>query len=191
MVFAIQLIGSFLDLGFRFVNIPNYRTFNTRAFTAVNEIQHVFTNKTTGHPQRGHARFKWHRGRPGSPATILRCCGSDFYYAKKTENTSSAIAEGARGYLMKMESGNESLQAIATARDGKTFLSAKQAAQLPTDTITICSRDDWHRSDLLTCRERKEPNLISKGRTNRARLQSCCSSVSGPLTGISPTWRTN
>ena len=49
-----------------------------------------------------------------------------------------ALAAGAKGYLLKEDSGDELLQAIDRIRNGETYLSKKLASAFPSAIISIC-----------------------------------------------------
>ena len=57
---------------------------------------------------------------------------------KSEEFLSMALAAGAKGYLLKEDSGDELLQAIDRIRNGETYLSKKLASAFPSAIISIC-----------------------------------------------------
>ena len=68
---------------------------------------------------------------------------------KREEFLSLALAAGAKGYLLKEDSGNELLQAIDQIRKGQTYLSKKLANEFPSAIISICRGDHQPRSRCL------------------------------------------
>lgn len=88
-----------------------------------------------------------------------------------------ALAAGAKGYLLKEDSGNELLQAIEEIRKGQTYLSKKLANEFPSAIISICRGDHQPKSESLTHRERQVLQLIAEGNTDRQISDRLCISV--------------
>jgi DNA-binding NarL/FixJ family response regulator len=86
---------------------------------------------------------------------------------KSQEFLAMALEAGANGYLLKEDTGDELLQAIARLRTGRTFLSSTLANTLSTDIIAICRGNLTSRADPLTARERQILKLIAEGHTDR------------------------
>jgi DNA-binding NarL/FixJ family response regulator len=86
---------------------------------------------------------------------------------KSQEFLSMALEAGARGYLLKEDTGDELLHAITRIRAGRTFLSTTLANTLSTDIIAICRGNHETNADPLTARERQVLKLIAEGHTDR------------------------
>lgn len=86
---------------------------------------------------------------------------------KSLEFLSMALDTGAKGYLLKEDTGKELLQAIKEIRNGQTFLSPKLALEYPTEIINICRGQHKTEPDTLTHRERQVLKLIAEGNTDR------------------------
>lgn len=86
---------------------------------------------------------------------------------KSREFLSLALAAGAKGYLLKEDSGTELISAIREIRSGRTYLSAKLIQQFPTEILGICRGDLKAADDPLTRREREVLTLIAEGNTDR------------------------
>ena len=96
---------------------------------------------------------------------------------KREEFLSLALAAGAKGYLLKEDSGNELLQAIDQIRKGQTYLSKKLANEFPSAIISICRGDHQPKAESLTHRERQVLQLIAEGNTDRQISDRLCISV--------------
>ena len=96
---------------------------------------------------------------------------------KSEEFLSMALAAGAKGYLLKEDSGDELLQAIAQVRKGETYLSIKLASAFPAAIISICKGNHKAVPDLLTSRERQVLQMIAEGNTDRQISDQLCISV--------------
>jgi DNA-binding NarL/FixJ family response regulator len=96
---------------------------------------------------------------------------------KREEFLSMALAAGAKGYLLKEDSGEELLQAIDRIRQGQTYLSRKLANEFPAAIISICKGDHQTAGDPLTPRERQVLQLIAEGHTDRQISDRLCISV--------------
>jgi DNA-binding NarL/FixJ family response regulator len=96
---------------------------------------------------------------------------------KSEEFLSMALAAGAKGYLLKDDSGDELLQAIDRIRKGQTYLSRQLAADFPAAIISILQGDHRPASDPLTTRERHVLQLIAEGHTDRQISDQLCISV--------------
>ncbi len=86
---------------------------------------------------------------------------------KREEFLSMALAAGAKGYLLKEDSGDELLQAIEQIKAGKTYLSRALASAFPNAIIAICRGDHKAAPDPLTPRERHVLQLIAEGHADR------------------------
>lgn len=86
---------------------------------------------------------------------------------KNREYLSMAIAAGAKGYLLKENTGAELLVAIDQIRNGKTYLSPFLAQEFSIDLIDICDSTIQIQADPLTRREREVLKLIAEGNTSR------------------------
>ena len=96
---------------------------------------------------------------------------------KREEFLSMALAAGAKGYLLKEDSGDELLEAIASIRNGQTYLSKKLAGEYPSAIISICRGDPPAGQDPLTRRERQVLQMIVEGHTDRQISDKLCISV--------------
>jgi DNA-binding NarL/FixJ family response regulator len=96
---------------------------------------------------------------------------------KSEEFLSMALAAGAKGYLLKEDSGNELLQGIEQIRKGETYLSKKLAGAFPGAIISICRGTHKTVRDPLTPRERQVLQLIAEGNTARQISDQLCISV--------------
>lgn len=86
---------------------------------------------------------------------------------KTKEYLHLALSAGARGYLLKEDTGSELIHAINAIRNGKTYLSPLISKDLPDDLISICRGDGRLDSDPLTPRERQVLKLIAEGKTSK------------------------
>jgi len=86
---------------------------------------------------------------------------------KSQEFLAMALEAGARGYLLKEDTGDELLHAITRLRAGRTFLSTTLANHLSKDIIAICRGNHETHADPLTVRERQVLKLIAEGHTDR------------------------
>lgn len=86
---------------------------------------------------------------------------------KKKEYLHLALATGAKGYILKEDSGSELIQAIAAIRKGKTYLSPLFMKDMPEDLINLRSGDGARPYDPLTARERQVLKLIAEGKTSK------------------------
>jgi DNA-binding NarL/FixJ family response regulator len=96
---------------------------------------------------------------------------------KSEEFLSMSLEAGAKGYLLKEDSGDELLQAIDQIRKGKTYLSIKLASEFPSAIISICQGDFKAAPDPLTPRERQVLQMIAEGNTDRQISDQLCISV--------------
>lgn len=96
---------------------------------------------------------------------------------KSEEFLSMALSAGARGYLLKEDSGDELLSAIERIRKGETYLSRKLANQFPSAIISICRGNHKPAVDPLTARERQVLQMIAEGKTDREISETLCISV--------------
>ena len=96
---------------------------------------------------------------------------------KSEEFLSMALASGAKGYLLKEDSGDELLQAIDRIRNGETYLSKKLASAFPSAIISICKGTHSAPPNPLTPRERQVLQMIAEGHTDRQISDQLCISV--------------
>jgi len=96
---------------------------------------------------------------------------------KSEEFLSMALAAGAKGYLLKEDSGDELLQAIDQIRKGETYLSRKLASAFPSAILSICQGTHKAVPDPLTSRERQVLQMIAEGNTDRQISDLLCISV--------------
>ena len=96
---------------------------------------------------------------------------------KSEDFLSMSLEAGAKGYLLKEDSGDELLQAIDQIRKGKTYLSRKLASEFPSAIISICQGDFKAAPDPLTPRERQVLQMIAEGHTDRQISDRLCISV--------------
>jgi DNA-binding NarL/FixJ family response regulator len=86
---------------------------------------------------------------------------------KSSEFLSMALEVGAKGYLLKEDTGHQLLQAIQEIRNGRTYLSPKLSQEFPTEMIDICRGERKAGPSPLTHRERQILKLIAEGNTDR------------------------
>ena len=96
---------------------------------------------------------------------------------KREEFLSMALAAGAKGYLLKEDSGDELLQAIERIRKGQTYLSRRLANEFPGAIISICKGNHETAANPLSPRERQVLQLIAEGHTDRQISDRLCISV--------------
>ena len=96
---------------------------------------------------------------------------------KSEEFLSMSFAAGAKGYLLKDDTGDELLEAIKVVRKGGTYLSKKIAAEFPSAIISICRGEHKAVSNPLTPRERQVLKLIAEGNTDRQISEKLCISI--------------
>jgi DNA-binding NarL/FixJ family response regulator len=96
---------------------------------------------------------------------------------KREEFLAMALAAGARGYLLKEDTGEELLEAIDRIRQGRTFLSSKLVNAFPSDIISICRGTHGGGAAPLTQRERQVLQLIAEGLTDRQVSDKLCISL--------------
>ena len=96
---------------------------------------------------------------------------------KREEFLSMALSAGARGYLLKEDSGDELIEAINEIRHGRTYLSKKLAESFSSAIISICRGDQSPSPDPLTPRERQVLKLIAEGHIDRQISEKLCISV--------------
>lgn len=83
---------------------------------------------------------------------------------KKKEYLHLALATGARGYILKEDSGSELIQAIGEIRRGKTYLSPLFMKDVPADFIPTGYGSP---QEPLTAREKQVLQLIAEGKTSK------------------------
>ena len=86
---------------------------------------------------------------------------------KKKEYLHLALATGAKGYILKEDSGSELIQAIAEIRRGKTYLSRLFMKDVPADSIPSESSAPGSPQEPLTAREKQVLQLIAEGKTSK------------------------
>ncbi|MFH0727384.1 MAG: response regulator transcription factor [Pseudomonadota bacterium] len=86
---------------------------------------------------------------------------------KSSEFLSMALEVGAKGYLLKEDTGPQLLQAIQEIRNGRSYLSPKLSQEFSTEMIDICRGDRKASANHLTHRERQILKLIAEGNTDR------------------------
>jgi DNA-binding NarL/FixJ family response regulator len=86
---------------------------------------------------------------------------------KREEFLAMALAAGAKGYILKEDTGEELLLAIERVRQGRTYLSARLVNAFPSDIISICRGNHADGANPLTYRERQVLQLIAEGHTDR------------------------
>lgn len=96
---------------------------------------------------------------------------------KREEFLSMALTAGAKGYLLKEDSGDELLEAIDRIRNGRTYLSKKLASEFPSAIISICRGEPTAAMTPLSPRERQVLQLIVDGYTDRQISDKLCISV--------------
>ena len=96
---------------------------------------------------------------------------------KSEEFLSMALAAGARGYLLKEDSGDELLLAIDRIRKGETYLSKRLASAFHSTIISICKGTHKAVPGPLTPRERQVLQMIAEGKTDRQIGDQLCISV--------------
>ena len=96
---------------------------------------------------------------------------------KSEDFLSMALEAGAKGYLLKEDSGDELLQAIAQIRKGETYLSKKLASAFPSAILSICQGAHKAVPDPLTPRERQVLQMIAEGNTDLQISDQLCISV--------------
>ena len=96
---------------------------------------------------------------------------------KSEDFLSMSLEAGAKGYLLKEDSGDELLLAIERIRKGETYLSGKLAREFPSGIISICQGEFKAAPDPLTPRERQILQMIAEGHTDRQIGDRLCISV--------------
>jgi DNA-binding NarL/FixJ family response regulator len=86
---------------------------------------------------------------------------------KTKEYLHLALSAGAKGYLLKEDTGSELIHAIKAVRQGKTYLSPLFLEDLPDDLMGICRGSVQLTNDPLTPRERQIIKLIAEGKTSK------------------------
>ena len=86
---------------------------------------------------------------------------------KSREYLQKALAAGARGYVVKEDSGNELIHAIQTIRSGGSYLSPMMMKELADDPVGIFRNQTRLAEDPLTTREREILQLIADGKTSK------------------------
>ncbi|MFZ7126860.1 MAG: response regulator [Desulfobacterales bacterium] len=77
-----------------------------------------------------------------------------------------AVKAGAKGYLLKENSGTELIEAIRSIRNGGTYLSPLLLREMPEDLIGIFRNNVKFDDEPLSLRERQVIKLVAEGRTS-------------------------
>jgi two-component system response regulator NreC len=85
---------------------------------------------------------------------------------RKKEYLYHSFSAGAKGYVLKDDTGKELLNAIRTIRGGGVYLSSLLANELTYDFIKACSSDGKPPEETLTLRERETLKLVAEGKTS-------------------------
>jgi len=85
---------------------------------------------------------------------------------KRKEYLYHSLSAGAKGYLLKDDTGAELLSAIDTIRRGGVYLSSILADELTSDFVKICSGAIKPPQENLTMRERQILKLVAEGKTS-------------------------
>jgi DNA-binding NarL/FixJ family response regulator len=85
---------------------------------------------------------------------------------KKKEYLKMALAAGAKGYLLKENTAQELLEAIAAIRSGRTYLSGSLIEAFSTDIMDIFREIRTRETSPLTPREQQVLKLIADGYTS-------------------------
>lgn len=96
---------------------------------------------------------------------------------KNEEFLSLALAAGARGYLLKDDTGDELINAVQRIRKGGTYLSRTMANQFPSAIISICRGNHKAAFNPLTHRQRQVLQMIAEGKTDRQISESLSISI--------------
>lgn len=96
---------------------------------------------------------------------------------KKQEYLYLALQAGAKGYLLKEDTGTELIHAIQAIRSGRTYLSPLILKELPHDLIGIIQGHHRYDGDPLTPRERQVLQLVAEGKTSREIAADLCVSI--------------
>jgi DNA-binding NarL/FixJ family response regulator len=96
---------------------------------------------------------------------------------KHEEFVSMALAAGARGFILKEDTGEELLLAIERIRSGGTYLSRNLVAQFQGDILAVCQAPPKKDAATLTARERQVLQLIAEGHKDRQISDLLCISV--------------
>lgn len=86
---------------------------------------------------------------------------------KKKEYVYHAFSAGAKGYLLKEDTGTELFSAIETIRRGEIYLSPLLSRELAVDFIETLSRDNKFSKEPLTNREREVLKLLAEGMASK------------------------
>jgi len=86
---------------------------------------------------------------------------------KSLEYLQKALAAGARGYVVKEDSGSELIHAIQTIQCGGSYLSPMMMMELRDDPVGILRNQGRLAEDPLTTREREVLQLIADGKTSK------------------------
>jgi DNA-binding NarL/FixJ family response regulator len=96
---------------------------------------------------------------------------------KKQEYLYLALQAGAKGYLLKEDTGTELIHAIQAIRSGRTYLSSLILKEMPHDLIGLIQGNHRYDGDPLTSRERQVLQLVAEGKTSREIAAALCVSV--------------
>lgn len=96
---------------------------------------------------------------------------------KSREYLHKALAAGARGYVVKEDSGRELIRAIRTVRRGGSYLSPQMMKAFSDDPLALFRRRTDRSDDPLTPRQRQVLQLIADGKTSREIAQQLFISI--------------
>jgi DNA-binding NarL/FixJ family response regulator len=85
---------------------------------------------------------------------------------KKKEYLYHSLSAGAKGYVLKDDTGKELLNAIRAIRGGEVYLSSLLAKELTKDFKRVFSGDYEPPTQTLTLREREVLKLVAEGKTS-------------------------
>ena len=86
---------------------------------------------------------------------------------RSREYLQKALAAGARGYVVKEDSGRDLIRAIRKIRRGGSYLSPMMMKALADDPLAVFGKTRKRGADPLTPRQRQILQLIADGRTSR------------------------
>ena len=96
---------------------------------------------------------------------------------KSEEFLSMALSAGAKGYLLKEDSGKELLDAVQRIKKGETYLSKRLVNHLSSSILSICQGNAKAAINPLTPRERQVLKMIAEGKTDRQISDILCISI--------------
>ena len=90
-----------------------------------------------------------------------------FSFLKDYDHFHEAIRQGAHGYLLKDDVGDEVLKAIQTVMAGKRYVSPSVSTMLADKNVRAIDDGNVPSSEILTKREKEILRLIAKGLANK------------------------